>query len=140
MRPIRNISHPKKVKISNRARISILNLQNRIPVDQASIKRVIQKVLSTEAPKDSGLVNITIVNDRVIKKINKLYLNHNFATDVLAFDLSDSKRRLFCPDIVVSADTAYKNSKVFHTSPTYELFLYIIHGILHILGYDDKTF
>lgn len=42
-------------------------------------------------------------------------------------------------DMVISADTAVSNARMFNTTPLYELYLYLTHGMLHILGYDDKT-
>jgi probable rRNA maturation factor len=61
-------------------------------------------------------------------------------TDVLAFDLSaPGAVRVLLADIIISADTAARNAKIFHTTPLYELYLYVVHGVLHLLGYDDKT-
>ena len=59
---------------------------------------------------------------------------------MIAFDVAEPKRpdKLFA-DIVISTDRAISNAKIFKTSPLYELYLYVVHGVLHILGYDDKT-
>ena len=59
-----------------------------------------------------------------------------YATDVLAFDLSEDKNYL-AGDIVISVDAAVANATAYGTSVPQELALYIIHGILHLLGYDD---
>ncbi len=67
-----------------------------------------------------------------------MYLGKNNPTDVIAFDLSSGKERILS-DIAISTDTAIRNSKIFRTTPLYELCLYVIHGVLHILGYDDRT-
>jgi probable rRNA maturation factor len=56
----------------------------------------------------------------------------------MAFDLSAEKNKI-CADIIISCDTAVKNARIFKTSPQRELKLYVVHGILHILGYDDHT-
>lgn len=77
------------------------------------------------------------MDDKKIKKINAKYLNKKTATDVIAFNL-DSKNELLA-DIAVSVDTAISQAKIFQTSYLYELYLYVVHGVLHILGYDDKT-
>ena len=58
---------------------------------------------------------------------------------MLTFDISDPKKRNeLTADVIVSADTAVKNSKIYYTTPAYELKLYVIHGLLHLLGYDDR--
>ena len=68
------------------------------------------------------------------------YLGKNNPTDVIAFDVAEPKRpdKIFA-DIVISTDRAIDNAGAFHTTPYFELYLYVIHGVLHILGYDDKT-
>jgi len=49
------------------------------------------------------------------------------------------KKNELCADIIVSTDTAVRNAKAYKTSASYELNLYVVHGMLHFLGYDDKT-
>jgi len=74
----------------------------------------------------------------MIQALNSRYLGKNIPTDVIAFGLGSKKGRIM-GDIAVSVDTALRNAKLYHTSLLYEIQLYIIHGILHLLGYDDKT-
>jgi len=79
-----------------------------------------------------------------IKALNKKFLHRDYVTDVLAFDLNDngpSKRKLkeIVGDIIISTDAALKNAKVYETELAQELTLYVIHGILHLLGFDDHT-
>ncbi|VAW12287.1 Metal-dependent hydrolase YbeY, involved in rRNA and/or ribosome maturation and assembly [hydrothermal vent metagenome] len=89
------------------------------------------------------------VTHQKIRALNQQYLNRNHATDVLAFDALDEggmnkskvrKRNLvLCADIVISTDAVLKNAKEFNTSQEKELVLYVIHGILHLCGYDDHS-
>lgn len=79
-----------------------------------------------------------MVDDRQIRKLNLRYRGCGAATDVLSFDYSENKREISA-DIVVSTQTALRNARIFKTTPLYEMYLYIIHGLLHILGYDDET-
>lgn len=67
-----------------------------------------------------------------------MYLAQDCPTDVIAFDLSGDKKEILA-DVAISTDTAIRQARVFKTSPAYETYLYVVHGILHILGYDDKT-
>ena len=84
---------------------------------------------------------IVFVTDSQIKSLNKKFLKRRYTTDVLAFDLSSkespARRKNIEGEIIISADTAIKNARIFQTSPHRELVLYIIHGILHLLGFDD---
>lgn len=83
-----------------------------------------------------------IVNDRRIRSLNKRYLHHDYATDVLAFNFRECGGRKtvrLCGEVIVSADTAKRQSKVFGTTVSDELLLYIVHGILHLLGFDDHS-
>lgn len=66
-----------------------------------------------------------------------MYLGKNCPTDVISFDISENKDEILA-DIIISTDTALRNAKIFNTVPIYELYLYVIHGVLHLIGYDDK--
>jgi len=82
-----------------------------------------------------------LVNDRTIKKLNREFLSKKYPTDVLAFDLSlrksaPEKKKIF-GEIIISTDTAKRNSRIFNTDFKYEITLYLVHGILHLLGFDD---
>lgn len=102
------------------------------------VERIVRKALSFEKNKKTGDITVCFVDDRQIKKLNRKYLGHNYATDVMAFDISEQED-VFFADIIISADTAMKNALVFKTDPYYELCLYVAHGVLHIIGYDDRT-
>ncbi len=96
--------------------------------------------MSSEGLRKSGELTISFVGDEKIKGFNKKYRGHNKPTDVLAFDASiPIDRGTIFADIMVSVDTAIRNARIFKTTPLYELYLYVIHGFLHLLGYSDKT-
>jgi len=84
-----------------------------------------------------------LVGDAVIRDLNKKYLNKDRPTDVLAFRMQDGDFRDLNPqllgDIVVSVETATRRSRNLKTSFEYELYLYLAHGLLHLLGYTDMT-
>jgi probable rRNA maturation factor len=119
-------------------KIVIKNLQKKIPVSRPKIRQAVLKVISRETRGKAGEINISFISDSKIRKLNALYHNRNYPTDVLAFDLSNDKENLIV-DIYISADTAAKNSKIFRTDPKIELYLYVIHAMLHIAGYDDHS-
>ena len=79
-------------------------------------------------------LSIVIVGVRRMRAINQKYLNHDYVTDVLSFDLGeDSAEIIICPAI------ARLNARAYHTSTESEIILYVLHGILHLAGYDDHS-
>ena len=121
----------------NELKISISNLQKKIPICRPRIKKSILKTFRNEGVK-KGEITVSFVNDRVISGLNLKYLNEPKPTDVLAFNLTDDKKALI-GDIIISAETAKRNSRIYKTTLAYELNLYSVHGCLHLLGYDDNN-
>lgn len=119
-------------------KITIKNLQNKLPVQPAKIKNLVQKILKKEGADKQGSVNICFVDNPLIRRFNYKFLKINRATDVLAFDLS-GKKDLILADIMISTDKAIEQARNFKTTPDSELSLYVAHGILHILGFDDQN-
>ena len=121
-------------------KITLTNLQKKVEVSGRKIKNLIRKVLAGEKVKKTGRINICFVDDPRIRELNSRFLNHKNSTDVLAFNLTDQKEKdIILADIMISAQTALKQARIFETTPEYELSLYLVHGILHILGYNDRT-
>ena len=67
-----------------------------------------------------------------MRAINKKYLGHDYVTDVLTFDLGEAGG-----EIIICPQVACANAKAHRTSPSKEMVLYVIHGILHLAGFDD---
>jgi len=120
--------------------INIINLQKKLPIPKTRIKNLILKILKGEGFSKSGYINICFTDNFVIKKLNTKFLKTNSATDVLAFNLNNNKTESgLLADIVISTDTAITNARNFKSTPGDELLLYVAHGILHILGFDDRA-
>jgi len=120
-------------------KINIKNLQKKLPVKPGKVKGLILDILKGEKIKGAGYINICFTDDTLIKKFNAKFLKTDTSTDVLAFNLNDSGGgKIMLADIMISADTAINNARKFKTEPDYELMLYVTHGVLHILGYDDR--
>ena len=84
-------------------------------------------------------ISIAIVDDAEIRRVNKQFLNRNCSTDCLSFDLSDdnaNSSKTF--ELVVNAEKAVKEAELRGHSSEAELALYITHGLLHNLGFDDS--
>jgi probable rRNA maturation factor len=120
-------------------KIATKNLQRKlIPLDPKRIKNTVLKILKSCSIQKPGEINICFIDDKKIRKLNKKYLKEDYPTDVLSFDISRDKNEIFA-EILISTDAAIRNGRLFCTSTAYELYLYIIHGVLHLLGYDDRN-
>jgi len=112
-------------------------LQKKIPIRLPQIKRAV-KVILKEKNISQGELSLVFVTGERIKSFNKKFLHRNYSTDVLAFERQGKRKQgEIRGDIVISIDTARKNAQRFKTSLAYEIVLYVVHGILHLLGFDD---
>ena len=89
---------------------------------------------------DKELVEITYIfcSDSYLHQINMDYLNHDTYTDIITFDNSESEDKIES-DIFVSIDRVKENAQTFEVSFERELHRVMIHGVLHLLGFKDKT-
>lgn len=120
--------------------ISVVNLHTGYEIDPYRIKDISGRVLRLIGASPAGLA-ITFVNSRLIRKLNNRFKSEDRATDVLSFALERPGAAPASPycDIIISVDAACANAEKYSTTATEELVLYIIHGILHLFGYDDLT-
>jgi probable rRNA maturation factor len=91
-----------------------------------------------------GQLSIAVLSDAEIRELNKRYLNHDYETDCISFNLADDEEedeesRVFDGEVLISWETACRSAKEVGWAPEVEALLYIIHGVLHILGCDDQT-
>jgi probable rRNA maturation factor len=86
----------------------------------------------------AGQISVAVVNDRTIQDVNRQYLNHDYPTDVISFNLTDDDQNLE-GEVIVSWQTAKRVAEESGWTTSQELLLYIIHGMLHIVGLDDAT-
>ena len=85
----------------------------------------------------AATVSIAIVGDAAIEKVNTEFLNESHETDVISFDLSDGPGEAASFELIVNADEARRQGQARNHSMQAELALYITHGLLHNLGFDD---
>ncbi|MEN9952596.1 MAG: rRNA maturation RNase YbeY [Bacteroidota bacterium] len=102
------------------------------------LKSFLQKTAIKEGrPIDS--LNIIFCSDEYLLSINKQFLNHDYYTDIITFDLSESKRGPVTAELYISYDRVKDNARQMETTTTKELHRVVFHGLLHLLGYKDKT-
>ena len=90
----------------------------------------------------AGQISVAIVDDQAIQEINRQYLNHDYPTDVISFDLTDHDAKQHDEpylegEVIVSWQTAHRVASENQWDPALELLLYVVHGMLHIVGLDD---
>jgi len=85
-------------------------------------------------------ISIAIVDDAQIRKVNKQFLGRDHPTDCLSFDLSDEDENFAKSfELLVNAERAIREASLRGHSSEAELALYVIHALLHNLGFDDST-
>jgi probable rRNA maturation factor len=103
--------------------------------------RVALKAFLEKQMKKEGItiecLQYVFCSDNYLLDINKQFLNHDYYTDIISFDLSENKGQLI-GDIYISVDRVKDNAKTIKTSQTNELLRVIFHGALHFCGYKDK--
>jgi probable rRNA maturation factor len=100
------------------------------------IRKLAEKVIWNEK-KIPGDLNFILTNDSKLKKMNLQFLKHNYYTDVISFNYGDGK--IIEGEVYISIDTVKRNASNYKVSYYSELVRVIIHGILHLCGYDDKN-
>ena len=115
-------------------------LHSEVPTYSFKNKKVIKDWLKTVIQLENkvlGDINVIVVGDEELLDINKKFLKHNYFTDVITFNYNDND--VVSGDIYISLDRINENAKKLKDTPEAELHRVIVHGVLHLLGYDDKT-
>ena len=111
-------------------------------IDFSTLKlKMLIKTICNRFKVSKATISIAIVDDAWFRKLNKKFLNHNGTSDCLSFDLSDDKKqqspRLF--ELIINGQKTVKEAKLRGHSSEAELALYVTHGLLHNIGFDDST-
>jgi probable rRNA maturation factor len=114
------------------------NFKN-IDIHLPKLKKLV-KVICNRFKLSKATISIAIVDNAKIRKVNKEFLHKDRPTDCLSFNLSDKKTSSVKSfELVVNAEMAVRQAKLRGHSGEAELALYITHGLLHNLGFDDST-
>ena len=117
--------------------IALLNQQSRHSVNERQLTEAATAVLR-DSEFTSAAISLAVVDDGTIHELNQRHLQHDWPTDVLSFVLEDDGVHLE-GEVILSADTAAAAADETGNSAAEEQLLYVIHGILHLVGYDDKS-
>ncbi len=110
--------------------------KNTTLTNRLALKAFIEKGLKKEGIAIDTLQYV-FCSDKFLLNINKSFLNHDYFTDIISFDLSETKGPLI-GEVYISVDRVKDNAKTHKTSYTEELLRVIFHGALHFCGYKDK--
>ena len=145
-----------------RYRLELSNRQTFVTLTPAFLRSVFRRTMASESVV-SAEVSLALVDDAEIHRVNREHLQHNCPTDVISFLYSSEpprakvtqrpNRSRIClaktngpgrglhlvGEIVISGQTALREAKHRKLAPQTELTLYLIHGLLHLCGYDDRT-
>jgi probable rRNA maturation factor len=145
----------RKPGMSARYQILISNEQSAVAISEDELRRVATLTLQSEGVV-SAEISLAVVDDPAIHKVNRNYLQHDYPTDVISFLLdsgtsdpptalpidAQSRRgagQWLHGDVILSADTAQREAAEYGWEPQSEICLYLVHGLLHLCGYDDLT-
>ena len=95
------------------------------------------KMVSGSEIRKIGDINVIFCSDNYILDVNMKYLQHDYFTDIITFDYCEGK--VLSGDLFISVDSVRENSIEFGTDFEEELHRVIVHGVLHLIGYDDHT-
>ncbi|OGP80033.1 MAG: rRNA maturation RNase YbeY [Deltaproteobacteria bacterium RBG_16_49_23] len=122
-------------------KIWIQNRQKPIPLDSKKIRRVVQRILASLGLPEAEL-SLLLVDDRQIRELNHRFLGRDKPTNVLAFSMREGEFSSLHPnllgDLVISIETAKRQSKQSGLNEMEMLTLLLIHGTLHLLGYEHE--
>jgi len=118
--------------------VSIASPQELIALEYARLKECARTVLAGEGVKESK-ISLAFVDDATIAGLNKRFLDHDGPTDVITFPLSGRGARKLEGEVVIGVEMAQRAAEERGHDVQAELCLYVIHGVLHLCGYDDRS-
>lgn len=150
MKQVRNkrlkiIRQPKNISLKHtefsrntksRTNIEISCFKNSAPINLKNI-RIISQVILSLLKYPAGRISIVFCDDKFISKVNRRFFKKSKATDVISFPLQDVFTPGYLGEIIISVEQAKKMCRLYRKKWQEELIIYLIHGILHLIGYDD---
>jgi len=117
-------------------KISITNAQDLVPINRQHVRRAVQAAAGGRF--DAQTLDIVFVDDATIRDVNHRFLKRDRVTDVIAFDYrGEVPPAGAAGEIVISAERAAVEARRRQVPVERELLLYVVHGVLHLVGYDD---
>jgi probable rRNA maturation factor len=129
--------------------IEINNEQDQLELPADWLRDIVQQTLAAEQVR-SAVISVAVVDNPTIWRLNRRHLQHDYPTDVLSFLLESDPEavpatgirgagRMIEGEVIVSAEMALEMAAQYHWQGADELCLYLVHGLLHLCGYDDLS-
>ncbi|MCA9000118.1 MAG: rRNA maturation RNase YbeY [Planctomycetaceae bacterium] len=129
--------------------VEIADQQGILSIDEDWLRRVVEQTLKEERVVIAEIV-VALVNDARIHEVNREHLEHDYPTDVISFVYESSRVKepaselrgdglSLDGELVISTETAVREASIYGWEPEDELTLYVVHGLLHLCGYDDLS-
>lgn len=131
-------------------RVTVSNEQRSLKLDKRKLIEAVRTVLRDESVTEAE-ISIALLDDESIHRVNLEFLNHNYPPDVLSFVLEESggdtdgsgRRRgagkILQGEILIGVEEAMRVAARYDWPAEHEVLLYLVHGLLHLCGYDDLT-
>ena len=117
--------------------LEILDVQEDLAVDLKKVRTLCERVLD-DGGIQSGKMTVVFVDSDTIQQYNRDFLQHDYPTDTISFPLEDRRSQGHLEgEVLVCTEIAKERAKEFGWTAEEELLLYIIHGMLHLTGFDD---
>jgi probable rRNA maturation factor len=118
--------------------IDLSDSQSHLRLDPEWVRGLARRALGLEGIR-GGTLSIAVVDDPAILEVNRKHLGHDWPTDVISFLFSEPGDPDFSGELVISAEMAASVAGQCGLDPMAEFALYLVHGLLHLCGYDDRT-
>lgn len=107
-------------------------------VDEAALTKLVHHVVEQEA-RSLRALSLVLTDHETVLRLNRDYLGHDYYTDVLSFDFAEDDEHAIDGEIYIDLDTAAERHEEFSASFEDEVYRYVVHGMLHLIGYDDTS-
>ncbi len=107
-----------------------------VPIHEKILVLHLNSLIKNEL-KLLGDISVVFCSDDYLLEMNKQYLDHDYYTDIITFDYVENK--VISGDLFISIDRIVENAEKFNTTLLKELYRVVFHGVLHLIGYKDKT-
>lgn len=118
--------------------VEISDTQGHLRITPEELTDLVRAVLKAQG-RPRASISIAMVDQAAIHAINRSHLGHDWPTDVISFPLSEPTDPMLAGELVVSAEMATSTAAEIGVDPRDELALYVVHGLLHLCGYDDLS-
>lgn len=118
--------------------VAVSDTQGHLDVDHDALAGLVRRVLERQGVARAE-ISLALVDDAAIHQINRRHLDHDWPTDVISFTLSEPDEPALAGELVVSTEMAARTARRAGVDPQAELALYVVHGLLHLCGHDDRA-